>query len=129
MPEPKVVLWDFVGVLVDRAARRFRIREQAVSRISQSKARQGILSTLPAFLSAPQLRLFLRDNLLEAFLNPGLLINMSAFPVSPGDPRAFHAAAAIAGEHPADILFVTANGVAARAAREAGFQVEGPAAD
>lgn len=129
MSEPKVVLWDFVGVLVDRDAHRFRIREQAVSRISQSKTRQGILSTLPAFFGAPQLRLFLRDNLLEAFLNPGLLINMSAFPVSPGDPRAFRAAAALAGEHPADILFVTANGVDACAAREAGFQVEGPAAD
>lgn len=127
MPEPKVILWDFVGALVDRDARGFRVREQAASRITQGSARQGILATLPTLSSAAQLRLFLRDHLLEAFLDPGLLINMSAFPVPPDDPRAFHAAAALTGERPADILFVTANAIAARTAREAGFQVEGAA--
>jgi cytosine/adenosine deaminase-related metal-dependent hydrolase len=84
--------------------------------------RLGVLCNLRPGLHLADLRLLLDDLQLRDFFDPTLLLAASDLPVALSDPRAFLAAAALAGRPPSDCSYVSANPALLEAARSAGFQ-------
>jgi 5-methylthioadenosine/S-adenosylhomocysteine deaminase len=127
----QITVWDFDGALAVEGADGYQIRGAARQAIRDTPddVRLGLLAVLPPAARLEDLRVLLRDALMEEPFDPALIVNAAALPVGITDKRSFAVLAALAETAPGEIEFITSNAERAAAARAAGLQVSQPPED
>src|SRR5688572_15639552 len=110
MKEYKVIFFDFENVLFESKNGEWVYREDIEPLLlADPQIPKGILCNLPAGITPEEVKIMLRSKGAEALFDPILFIFPSLLNATLPEPRAFAAAAALAGVPLNEMAYVTAN--------------------
>ena len=127
MKEYKVIFFDFENVLFELRNGTWVYREQIEPLLlADPEIPKGVLCNLPAGLTPEELKLMLKSKGAEALFDPTLFIFPSLLNATLPEPRAFAAAAALAGVPLDQMAYVTANKAWHQQLQQAGTPIVKP---